>query len=318
MLWMDPGVLRIRGGQATADRSSATGEHPISVTQPIVEKVYKAKVEIQCPLLELGVEMDRSTGIPTGAYQLLRIPTPLDPDPKGPVYDGGVLVSEGQPVQVDGSRGDRPGGSGGDAAGGAPSAKVTTPDELRNKYLFIDIRKEHVALLTLPERHSRGDLLIECHEVRTQRGQPPPLSQETLFRLMEDKRFRNPVLSSTDVRVCGLVPGTAGMNKASMDRILRQRGVRLPPIADLVSACAIHYATTGRHLLPPGRTVRAADGVVRAPRTGGQILVVLDVLEEFANDPLLVASGVVPAGERSVIPRSQGRLFSGVWRWLGL
>jgi hypothetical protein len=261
--------------------------------------------------------MDKPAGIPTGAYQLLRIATPLDPDPKGPVYDGGILVFDGQPLQANAAVNGRSGDTGLDAGGG-PSAEATTPDELRNKYLFIDIRKEHVALLTLPERHSRGDLLIECHQVRTNRGQPPPLSQETLFRLMEDKRFRDPVLSSTDVRVCGLVPGTAGMNKASMDRILRQRGVRLPPIEDLVAACAIHHATTGRHLLPLGRTVRAADGVLRTARTGGQIRVVLDDWEEFANDPLLVASGMVPAGERSVVPRSQGRLFSRIWRLAGL
>jgi hypothetical protein len=85
-----------------------------------------------------------------------------------------------------------------------------------------------------------------------------------------------------------------------------------------VAACAIHYATTGRHLLPLGRTVRAADGVLRSPRNGGQIRVLLDDWEEFANDPLLVAAGVVPAGERSVIPRSQDRLLSRIRRLAGL
>lgn len=262
--------------------------------------------------------MQQPAGIPTGAYQLLRIATPLDPDPKGPVYDGGLLVFDGQSSLVDSPPAPRFGGhpvaSGDDGA----RPEATTPDELRNKYLFVDIRKEAVALLTLPAGHSRGDLLIECHQVRANRGLPPPLSQETLSTLMEDKRFRDPVFSATDIRVCGLVPGTAGLRKTAMDRLLAQRRIRLPSIEDLVAACAIHYATTGRHLVPLGRTVRAADGVVRTGWIGGQLRVILDEWDEFANDPLLVAAGAVLPGQKSVSPRWQGGFLRRIRRLAGL
>ncbi len=258
--------------------------------------------------------MHPPAGIPTGAYQLLRIATPLDPDPKGPVYDGGLLVFDGQPPLVDPPRFPTdPGG----VANAVPRSEATTPDELRNKYLFVDLRKEAVALLSLPENHSRGDLLIECYQVRANRGQPPPLGQETLSRLMEDKRFRNPVFSASDIRVCGMVPGSAGLRRSAMDVFLRQRQIRLPSIEDLVAACAIHYATTGRHLVPLGRTVRAADGVVRTSRTGGQLRVLLDDWEEFANDPLLVAAGAVLPGEHSVSPRRQSGLIRRLRRLAG-
>lgn len=103
-----------------------------------------------------------------------------------------------------------------------------------------------------------------------------------------------------------------------MDVFLRQRQIRLPSIEDLVAACAIHYATTGRHLVPLGRTVRAADGVVRTSRTGGQLRVLLDDWEEFANDPLLVAAGAVLPGEHSVSPRRQSGLIRRLRRLAGL
>ena len=243
----------------------------------------------------------------------------MDPEPKGPVYDGGLLVAEGHPAVIESSRVRQFGsdvglGSSGDSS---PRSEATTPDELRNKYLFIDLRKESVALLTLPERHSRGDLLIECQQVRSNRGLAAPLSQETLSRLMEDRRFRDPVYTSTDVRVCGLVPGTAGLMKAPMDRVLAQRGIRLPSIEDLVAACAIHYATTGRHLVPLGRTVRAADGIVRTALNGGQLRVVLDSVDDYANDPWLVASGWVPPGAKSVGARRQDGFFGRIARLAG-
>lgn len=264
--------------------------------------------------------MQQPAGIPTGAYQLLRIATPLDPEPRGPVYDGGLLVAEGLPAVIEASparqfRVDDAQGASGDASS---RTEATTPDELRNKYLFIDLRKESVALLTLPERHSRGDLLIECQQVRSNRGLATPLSQETLSRLMEDRRFRDPVYSSTDVRVCGLVPGTAGMMKVPMDRVLAQRGIRLPSIEDLVAACTIHYATTGRHLVPLGRTVRAADGIVKTALNGGQLRVVLDSVDEYANDPWLVAAGWVPPGAKSVGSRRQDGFFGRIARLAGL
>jgi len=262
--------------------------------------------------------MQKLAGIPTGAYQLLRIATPLDPDPKGPVYDGGILVFDGRPEWGVSSQSSRLA----DAASGATIDPVrpeaTTPDELRNKYLFIDVRREQVALLTIPERHSRGDLLIECNQVRSNRGLLPPLSQDTLCRLMEDKRFRDPVLSATDIRVCGLVLGSAGLGKVAMDRFLSMRRVRLPSIEDLVAACAIHYATTGRHLIPLGRTVRAVDGVIRTSRTGGQIRVILDDWDEFARDPFLVAAGVVLPGQQSVIPKRHGTILRRIQRLAGL
>jgi hypothetical protein len=239
----------------------------------------------------------------------------LDPDPKGPVYDGGLLVVEGPPAVVDSPRSISQPSSGADEVS---RSEATTPDELRNKYLFVDIRNEAVALLSLPANHSRGDLLIECQQVRANRGQPSPFSQETLSRLMEDKRFRDPSFSGADIRVCGIVPGTAGLRKAAMDGFLMQRRIRLPSIEDLVAACAIHYATTGRHLVPLGRTVRAADGVVRTSRTGGQLRVLLDDWDEFSNDPSLVAAGAVPPGERSVSPRRQTGLLRRIRRLAGL
>lgn len=262
--------------------------------------------------------MQKHAGIPTGAYQLLRIATPLDPDPKGPVYDGGLLVFDGQPEWATASESGRAPAADSSSPVELSRSEATTPDELRNKYLFIDVRREHVALLTLPERHSRGDLMIECNQVRANRGLMPPLSQETLCRLMEDQRFRDPVLSVTDIRVCGQVPGTAGLGKVAMDRSLAHRRVRLPSIEDLVAACAIHYATTGRHLIPLGSTVRAADGVIRTSRIGGQIRVILDDWEEFARDPYLVAAGVIAPGERSVIPKRSGMILRRIRRLAGL
>ncbi len=262
--------------------------------------------------------MQKPAGILTVAYQLLRVATPLDPDPKGPVYDGGLLVFNGQPEWVGVSASGRVTATNSSTPVEESRSEATTPDELRNKYLFIDVRREHVALLTLPERHSRGDLLIECNQVRANRGLMPPLSQETFCRLMEDKRFRDPVLSVTDIRVCGLVPGTAGLDKVAMDRFLAHRRVRLPSIEDLVAACAIHYATTGRHLIPLGSTVRAADGVVCTSRIGGQIRVILDEWDEFARDPYLIAAGVVAPGEQSVIPKRGGTIFRRIRRLAGL
>ena len=264
--------------------------------------------------------MQQPAGIPTGAYQLLRIATPLDPEPKGPVYDGGLLVAEGLPAVIASGS---PKASSTDSASGSSQeegsrSEATTPDELRNKYLLVDLRKESVALLTLPARHSRGDLLIECQQVRANRGLPAPLSQETLSRLMEDKRFREPVYSSTDIRVCGLVRGTAGMVKVAMDRVLARKGIRLPAIGDLVAACAIHYATTGRHLVSLGRTVRAADGIVKTALNGGQLRVMLDAVDEHANDPWLVASGVVPHGARSVGGRPPEGFLGRIARFAGL
>lgn len=257
--------------------------------------------------------MLRPGGIPTGAYQLLRVATPLDPDPKGPVYDGGLLVFDGHPTVVAASPGTQV-----SASPDSQESEVSTPDELRNKYLFIDIRKGFTSFLTLPERHSRGDVLIDSNKVRSAAGKLPPFSQETLSRLMEDARFRQPALSTTDIRVCGLVPGSPGLQAVQADRFLAERGIRLPAIEDLTAACAIHYATTGRHMIPLGCTVRAADGVIRTGRAGGQLMVSMDDLSAFSKDPLLVASGIVRPGEQSVLPSRRSGFFKRFQRLTGL
>jgi len=263
--------------------------------------------------------MSQPIGIPTGAYHLHRVPTPLDPEPKGPVYDGGVLVSDGLPlVEPSAPRAEKPDAGSGAVTSKSATAAVTTPAELRDKYLFIELKNELSAFLTLPERASRGDLLIDCHHVRSKRGLVPPVGEETISKLMEDKRFRAPVLSLTDIRICGTVQGSAGMTKDSMDRFLSQRRIRWASIEDLVSACAIHYAVTGRHLILPGRVVRAADGVVRTTRNLGQLQVMLDSVNQFDNDPMLVAAGVVPLGERSVGARQRGGVLERLARRIGL
>jgi hypothetical protein len=257
--------------------------------------------------------MLKPAGIPTGAYQLLRVATPLDPDPKGPVYDGGLLVSEGLPAVVASS----PVVSFA-ASPDSQEAQVSTADELRNKYLFIDVRNENTALLTLPERHSRGDVLIDSNNLRFSSGKTTPLSQETLTELMEDERFRKPVLSATDIRVCGLVPGSPGLRGVRLDLFLKDRGIQLPLIEDLTVACAIHYATTGRHLIPLGRTVKAANGVIRTSRMGGQLKVFLNDLDRFSNDFLLVAAGTVRPGEQSVLPTRRSSFMQLIERMTGL
>jgi hypothetical protein len=243
----------------------------------------------------------------------MRVATPLDPDPKGPVYDGGLLVDAGPPAVIDST----PVVS----IALSPDSQeepVSTPEELRNKYLFLDFRKENTALLTIQERHSRGDVLIDSNNLRSSMGKTTPLSQEALSQLMEDDRFRKPVLSVTDIRVCGLVPGSPGIRGVRLDLFLKDRGIHLPLIEDLTVACAIHYAITGRHLIPLGRTVKAANGVIRTSRTGGQLKVFLDDLERFSNDILLVAAGTVPPGEQSVLPSRRSGFMQRIQRMTGL
>jgi hypothetical protein len=208
----------------------------------------------------------------------MRVATPLDPDPKGPVYDGGLLVDAGPPAVIDST----PVVS----IALSPDSQeepVSTPEELRNKYLFLDFRKENTALLTIQERHSRGDVLIDSNNLRSSMGKTTPLSQETLSQLMEDDRFRKPVLSVTDIRVCGLVPGSPGIRGVRLDLFLKDRGIHLPLIEDLTVACAIHYATTGRHLIPLGRTVKAANELLKGKNVVAGMRTLITTYNERAN-----------------------------------
>jgi hypothetical protein len=257
--------------------------------------------------------MLKPAGIPTGAYQLMRVATPLDPDPKGPVYDGGMLVCEGKPPEVG-----APAIASPTASPDSQDNEVSSAEGLRNKYLFMDVRRELVAILTLPERHSRGDVLIDCNKVSFAMGKTTPLSQETLSRLMEDERFRKPVLSPTDIRVCGMVPGSAGLKGLNLMRLLAQRRVQLPAIEDLTAACAIHYATTGRHLIPLGRTIQASNGAIRTSRWGGRLNVVLGDADPLANDAMVAAAGTIPPGEQSLTAHRRGNLLRRLVQLTGL
>jgi hypothetical protein len=103
-----------------------------------------------------------------------------------------------------------------------------------------------------------------------------------------------------------------------LDLFLKDRGIQLPLIEDLTVACAIHYATTGRHLIPVGRTVKAANGVIRTSRMGGQLKVFLNDLDRFSNDILLVAAGTVRPGEQSVLPTRRSGFMQFIERMTGL
>ena len=255
-------------------------------------------------------------GIPTGAYQLFRVATPLDPEPKGPVFDGGVMVSDGQtrpstpaviPTEVSAIV----------VSNVAQVAAINTPDELRNKYLLIDIQKERVALLTLAEHASRGDVLVDSNRVRSSNGQIAPLSQDMLSRLMEDSDFRKPVLTVTEIRVCGMIPGTEGLKGVQLEKFLAARDIQVPTTSDLTTACAICYATTGRHLIPLGRTVRASDGVIRVSRVG-QLNVFLGNPDQFADDVNTVTAGKVRLGEQSTRKGGGKSLLKRLGKWAGL
>lgn len=249
-------------------------------------------------------------GIPTGTYQLFRVSTPLDPEPKGPVFDGGVLVPEDQlRTSV------RPSLR---AEASMVDALIKSPHALRDKYLLIDIHKERVALLTLPEHVSRGDVLIDSNRVRSSSGQNPPLSQAMLGRLMEETAFRKPVLTVTEIRICAMIPGTEGLKGAKLEAFLAARDIQVPKICDLTAACAIYYATTGRHLIPQGQTVRASDGVIRVTRVG-QLNVFLGEPDQFAEDDKMVTAGKVRFGEKSTPLKGGSKsLLKRLRKWAGL
>lgn len=247
---------------------------------------------------------------------MFRVATPLDPEPKGPVYDGGLMVSDGQPRQAP-SPPIQPQSTVVAASNVAQVTAISTPDELRNKYLLIDIQKERVALITLAEHASRGDVLVDSNRVRSSNGQITPLSQDMLSRLMEDSEFRKPVLSVTEIRVCGMIPGTEGLNGVKLERFLADREIQVPKISDLTTACAICYATTGRHLIPVGRTVRASDGVIRASRTG-QLNVFLGDPDQFAQDADTVTAGKVRVGENSARIGGSHSWLRRLGKWAGL
>jgi hypothetical protein len=138
-----------------------------------------------------------------------------------------------------------------------------------------------------------------------------------LSRLMEDSDFRKPVLTVTEIRVCGMIPGTEGLKGVQLEKFLAARDIQVPTTSDLTTACAICYATTGRHLIPLGRTVRASDGVIRVSRVG-QLNVFLGNPDQFADDVNTVTAGKVRLGEQSTRKGGGKSLLKRLGKWAGL
>ena len=108
------------------------------------------------------------------------------------------------------------------------------------------------------------------------------------------------------------------MKGLNLMRLLAQRRVQLPAIEDLAAACAIHYATTGRHLIPLGRTIQASNGAIRTSRWGGRLNVVLDHADPLPNDAMVAAAGTIPPGEQSLTAHRRGNLLRRLVQLTGL
>jgi hypothetical protein len=233
-------------------------------------------------------------GIPTGKYQLTRLATPLDPNPRGPVFDGGLMVDAGM-TNVLSSEQPNP-----SLSQAAPvSSAALTPAELRNKYTVTDIPQNWVAVLTIPRQTTLADALVDAYRVRAAANKPQAVSDDTFSMLIQTGRFNEAFSSPTTIGICGFIPRTDLLRGQHLKNYLTDKGVKLPCIEHLVAACMIHHSVTGRHLVPDGRVTRVLDGVIE--RKGSQLHIHFDDLEKFDTSPKLVVAGKVKPGQQSAL-----------------
>ena len=245
--------------------------------------------------------------IPTGAYQLIRVRTGLDPNPKGPVYDGGLLVDKGDSLPDEGSA----------LRNLAPTLpRPQTPEELRKKYAAAENQTSRTVVFTLPRRTPLSEVLVDAYSVRNAAQQPQLLPRATLTRLMEDPHFTESFTWPTTIGVCGFVPGTDILRGKKLNPYLASKQVQLPSIEHLVAACVLYHALTGRHIIPEKRIAKASDGAVEVKNS--RLHVHLTDYEKFDRDPQLVATGKVKSVNQSITVEWTDRWLATVKHWLGL
>jgi hypothetical protein len=245
--------------------------------------------------------------IPTGPYQLHRPRTPLDPDPKGPVYDGGLMVDKGDPVVQDTS-----------ALRNLPptAARPRTPEELRKKYTLGENPRNRVAIFTLPRRTPLSEILVDAYSVHSAANKPQLLSEDMMSRLMDSGRFSDTFTWPTPIGICGFVPRTDTLRGNKLRAYLTSRQVQLPSSEHLIAACVLYHAVTGRHLVPENRIAKAADGVVEVKNS--RLYAHLEDYEKFERSPQLLVTGRVKSINQSPTVEWTDRMLARLKHWLQL
>jgi hypothetical protein len=239
---------------------------------------------------------ERSTGVPTGAYQLLIVPTPLDPKPhKRQVYDGGFAVP---PECVFEARGE-----GLVVPSTAPKNSGLAATALQTKYLVTPGADAHSISITMPVGGSLFAAILDAHNSCLTAGRDALLSDVELAVIDRMAAFHKKFLRSTSIRVSAVVPDTWNYHGDELKKYLNSRKVTLPPVEELLACCALNHAITGCPLITHGRYTMTHGGVLEL--VGGQIRLRPDNLDRYYTDPQyskrLVFAGVVGQGKQTPI-----------------
>lgn len=245
--------------------------------------------------------------IPTGPYQLYRPSTPLDPNPKGPVFDGGLLVDKGDRLHEEGSA----------LRNLAPTLpRPQTPEELRKKYAVAVNETSRTVVFSLPRRTPLSEILVDAYSVRKATYKPQLLPEATMSHLMESGRLSDTYMWPTTIGICGFVPRTDTLRGERLKSYLTSRQVQLPSSEHLIAACVLYHAVTGRHLVPENRIAKAADGVVEVKNS--RLYAHLEDYEKFERSPQLLVTGRVKSINQSPTVEWTDRMLARLKHWLQL
>jgi hypothetical protein len=235
--------------------------------------------------------MPNQAGIPTGAYELVRVSTPLDPAPSGPVNDGGLVIPDKRIFLANKNGNDLV------VPASTQRASALLPSVVEKKYAVRTYKDDHTVSFTIPQRGSLATAIHDATEACESTKRLPPLEDYELARLDARPILRQQVASPRTIHICSFVPQTNKLHGEALTKYLRNREVIVPAIEELITCCAIYYAVTGRHLIAYGCFTKAHNGAIELQ--GGQIRIHLNRLERFDNHKGLAVAGVVQAGKQT-------------------
>lgn len=230
-------------------------------------------------------------GIPTGKCEVFRPSTPLDPTPKGPVFDGGLKVPE-EVIHVATQ----------DNASYVPVGTTSPglkPSEIAGKYSHRSGADKHTVSITIPQFGSFLTTIRDELDMSRSTGRVPLLDDLDVDRLERIPHLANKLPSAKVLHICSFVPGSDSYRGNALQKYLDKHEVKLPSFEELLVCCSVHYAATGQHLLASGRLTRTKNGVLEL--SGGQIRPHLDRLDRFERAKYVVVSGVVEPGRETPI-----------------
>jgi len=230
-------------------------------------------------------------GIPTGRFEVFRPSTPLDPTPKGPVFDGGLRVPE-ESIHV--ARQDN--------ASYVPIETTPSglnPSEIAGKYRHRGGADKHTVSITIPQFGSFLTTIRDALDVSRSTGRVPYLDDLDVDRLERIPYLANKLPSAKTLHICSFVPGSDSRRGDALEKYFDKHEVKIPSFEELLVCCAVHFAATGQHLLPAGRFTRTKNGVLEL--LGGQIRPHLHSLERFEHSKYVVVSGVIAPGKETPI-----------------